>query len=65
MNSGAANGDPAATDVELVSNTLRFKNLLRALWDVKDAGMVTNRAMLGRQRASTGVNGRQRASTGD
>jgi len=51
MNSGAANGDPAATDVELVSNTLRYKNLPRAFWDVNAAGMVTYRATLG-------VNGR-------
>jgi len=51
MNSRAANGDPAATEAEFVSNTLRCKDLPRALWDVNAAGTVTYRATLG-------VNGR-------
>ena len=44
-------GGGGGTEAELVSNTLRYKNLPRALCDVKAAGMVTYRATLG-------VNGR-------
>jgi len=50
-NGGDGDGGGGGTEAELVSNTLRYKNLPRALWDVKAAGMVTYRATLG-------VNGR-------
>jgi len=48
---GDGDGGGGGTEAELVSNTLRYKDLPRDLWDAKAAGMLTYRATIG-------VNGR-------
>ena len=44
---GDGDGGGGGTEAELVSNKLRYKDLPRALWDARAAGMVTYRATIG------------------
>ncbi len=44
---GDGDGGGGGTEAELVSNTLRYKDLPRDLWDARAAGTVTYRATIG------------------